>query len=155
MSVSDRRRSRSALRAAAHRFGRDTGARRRRPQAPPETPRYLRRLPWVVFGSGEVVHIAGTFRSRLRGLLGTDELPSGHGLLLTNTRSVHMIGMRFAVDLVWLDAGGRAVLVDTDVRPGQQRRCRAAKAVLEVPVGESERFAAAVTEHGMAMMTRH
>jgi uncharacterized membrane protein (UPF0127 family) len=41
--------------------------------------------------------------------------------------------MRFALDLVWLDADGRAVRVDRAVRPGRIRTCRAAVAVCEIP----------------------
>jgi uncharacterized membrane protein (UPF0127 family) len=109
----------------------------------------------VVLASGEVIHVANTFRSRLRGLLGTDELPSGHALLLTRTRSIHMVGMRLTIDLVWIDANGRPVQVDEAVAPGQHRRCRAARSVLETPLGQGERFAELVRQAGMAMLTRH
>jgi uncharacterized membrane protein (UPF0127 family) len=35
--------------------------------------------------------------------------------------------MRFALDLAWLDDGGRVVRVDRDVRPWRVRGCRAAR----------------------------
>jgi uncharacterized membrane protein (UPF0127 family) len=41
--------------------------------------------------------------------------------------------MRFALDLVWLDADGRIVRVDRGVRPWRLRGCRAARAVVELP----------------------
>ena len=122
---------------------------------PGGTPARLRRLPHVVLASGEVIHVARTFRSRLRGLLGTDELPSGHALLLTRTRSIHMIGMRLTLDLVWVDAEGHPVRVDHAVAPGQRRRCREARSVLETPVGEGQRFAELVQQAGVAMITGH
>lgn len=156
MSVADRKPSRVAIRAAAQRLGRQPTARDQpAPEPPPGTPPHLRKLPWIVFGSGEVVHIAATFRTRLRGLLGTRELPTHHALLLTKTRSVHMLGMTFALDLVWLSADGRVVRVDSEVQPREQRRCANARAVLEVPCGEGERFAALVQTSGVAMMTGH
>jgi uncharacterized membrane protein (UPF0127 family) len=41
--------------------------------------------------------------------------------------------MRFALDLAWLDDGGRVVRVDRDVRPWRVRGCRAARSVVELP----------------------
>jgi uncharacterized membrane protein (UPF0127 family) len=41
--------------------------------------------------------------------------------------------MRFALDLVWLDAEGRAVRIDRDVAPNRVRACRRARAVCEIP----------------------
>ncbi|MDO9354344.1 MAG: DUF192 domain-containing protein [Solirubrobacteraceae bacterium] len=109
----------------------------------------------MALASGEVIHVARTFRSRLRGLLGTEELPSGHALLLTRTRSIHMVGMRLTIDLVWIDREGHPVQVDGAVEPGQHRRCKAARSVLETPLGEGERFAELVRQAGVAMITGH
>ena len=41
--------------------------------------------------------------------------------------------MRFALDLYWLGPGGDIVRVDRGVRPWRVRRCREARAVIEVP----------------------
>ena len=101
------------------------------------------------------MHVADTFRSRLRGLLGTDEMPAHHALLLTSTSSVHTLGMRMPLDLVWVDGAGGLVGLDEGVTPGQQRRCRGAAAVLEVASGSGPRFAALVREGAVAMMTGH
>jgi uncharacterized membrane protein (UPF0127 family) len=108
-----------------------------------------------VLAGGEVIHVARTFRSRLRGLLGTRDLPSGHALMLTRTRSIHMIGMHLTIDLVWLDAAGQPVRVDHAVAPGQRRRCPTARSVLETPSGEGDRFAELVRAAGVAMITGH
>ncbi len=156
MSVLDRIRPRRALSAAAASFGRQARARGRRGAiSPAGTPTRLIGLPYVVIGTGEVVHIAGTFRSRLRGLLGTDALPRHHALLLTNTRSVHTLGMRMPLDLVWVDGAGALVGLDEGVTPGQQRRCKDAWGVLEVASGSGPRFAALVREGAVAMMNGH
>ena len=98
-------------------------------------PRRLRRLPRVdVAGlDGLDVRKAGDPLARLLGLAGLRALPPSSALLLPRTRSVHTFGMRFALDLVWLDADGRVVRVDRAVRPWRVRSCRAARAVLEVP----------------------
>ncbi|MEN0015245.1 MAG: DUF192 domain-containing protein [Solirubrobacteraceae bacterium] len=157
MSVSARTRPRRVLAAAASRLGRPAapGIRAARGPVPAGTPHHLRQLPSAVLGGGEVIHVARTFRARLRGLLGTDVLPSGHALLLTRTRSIHMLGMRLTIDLVWLDAEGRPVRVDHAVAPGSHHRCRAARSVLETPSGEGDRFAALVRAGGVAMITGH
>ncbi len=56
-------------------------------------------------------------------------------LLIPRCRSVHTFGMRFALDLFWLDDQGRVLRVDRGVGRGRIRSCRAAAAVLEVPHG--------------------
>jgi uncharacterized protein len=98
-------------------------------------PRRLRRLAGVaVPGLGDVdVRLAAGPLARLLGLAGLRDLPSGTGLLLPRTRSVHTLGMRFALDLVWLDRDGAVVRVDRGVRPWRVRGCRAADAVVELP----------------------
>ena len=74
---------------------------------------------------------ARSFGSRLRGLALRDE--AGWALLIRRCRCVHTFGMRFALDLVWLDAEGRVMRVDRGVRPRRVVRCRKAAAVVEVP----------------------
>lgn len=78
------------------------------------------------------VRTARTFRARLRGLAWRRR-PPDHALLLPRTRAVHTFGMRFALDLYWLDAGGALLRVDRAVPPRRLRRCAGAAAVLEVP----------------------
>jgi uncharacterized membrane protein (UPF0127 family) len=74
--------------------------------------------------------------ARLWGLAGLRAPPPGDvALLLAPCRSVHTIGMRWPLDLVWLGPDGRVVRVDEDVGPWRARSCRAARAVLEVPGG--------------------
>jgi uncharacterized protein len=76
--------------------------------------------------------VARTFRDRLVGLAWRRE-PPAEGLLLPRTRSVHTFGMRFALDLHWLDAAGGVVRVDRAVPPRRLRTCLRARAVLELP----------------------
>ena len=76
--------------------------------------------------------VASTFRDRLVGLAWRRE-PPAEGLLLPCTRSVHTFGMRFALDLHWLDAAGGVVRIDRAVPPRRLRTCLRARAVLELP----------------------
>jgi uncharacterized membrane protein (UPF0127 family) len=85
---------------------------------------------------GSRIGVADRWWLRLRGLGGRTELPAGEGLLLTPCRAVHMMGMRFPLDLAFLDAGNRVVARYERLAPGAHTRWhRTARAVLELPAG--------------------
>lgn len=104
----------------------------------------LRLLPGRVLPGGVLLITADSTVARLVGLAGLDALPPGHALWLPRCRSVHTIGMRFALDLLWLDAAGRVVRQDAGVPPQRLVACRSARSVVETSVGMGERVAAAV-----------
>jgi uncharacterized protein len=79
------------------------------------------------------IRVARSPWSRLVGLALRRRPPAGHALLIPRCRSVHTFGMRYLLDLVWLDADGRVIAVERQVRPWRVRSCRAAAAVLELP----------------------
>ncbi len=54
---------------------------------------------------------------RARGLLGRAGLAPGHALWLAPCRSIHTVGMRFAIDVVFLDRASRVVRVVDDLAP--------------------------------------
>ena len=86
----------------------------------------------------KVWHARGYF-ARLRGLLGRT-IPEGGGMLLTPCNAIHMIGMRYAIDAIYLDKEGRVLRADEAVQPG--RICpmqRGARHVLELPEGSIKR----------------
>ena len=101
----------------------------------------LQRLEARTLAGGATLLVARTRRTRGRGLAGLDELPAGHALLLEPCRSVHTFGMRFALDLLWLDAAGAVLRHDAAVAPRRVRSCWRARAVVECRAGEGERFA--------------
>lgn len=86
--------------------------------------------------------VADRARARLLGLALLDDLPPGTALLLPGCRSVHTLGMRFALDLVFLGLDGRPLRVDRAVAPRRLRSCRSARAVLETRAGEADAFLA-------------
>ena len=47
--------------------------------------------------------VADRMLSRMRGLLGRDGLPDGTGMLLSPCNSIHTVGMRFPLDVIFLD----------------------------------------------------
>lgn len=93
-------------------------------------------------GRGRVrLRPADTFMRRLRGLLFTRALPEGEGLLLTPCRSVHMIGMLYALDIVYLDCGGRICKIVPHLRPFfGVSACRRAAMALEVAAGTAAKY---------------
>ncbi|WP_445148551.1 DUF192 domain-containing protein [Baekduia sp. Peel2402] len=102
-------------------------------------PARLARLPSHALDGELVVFEAATALARLRGLAGLRALPVDVGLLLPRTRSVHTIGMRFALDLVWLGRDG-VVRVDREVAPWRQRTAWRARQVVELPAGRADAF---------------
>jgi uncharacterized protein len=73
--------------------------------------------------------------SRLLGLALRRRPLTGRALLLPRCRSIHTFGMRYSLDLIWLDACGAILAVEKAVPPGRVRSRRDADAVIEVPAG--------------------
>lgn len=98
-------------------------------------------MAWLV-REGEVlasVEVARRFRERAVGLLGRSGL---HGaLLIEQARSVHTVGMRFPIDVAFLDRSGRVIATIAPLRPFRVTLPRlSARAVLEAPAGAFERW---------------
>src|SRR6478609_9690310 len=92
----------------------------------------LRRLP-IVTVLGREIPVATTLRSRLLGFAHLDREEAGAGLLIPRCASVHTFGMRFALDVYFLDAAGELLAVRRGI-PARRAVSRAgARAVLEVP----------------------
>lgn len=81
--------------------------------------------------------IADAPLSRLRGLLGRRELPSGEGLLLRPSPSIHTWGMRFPIDAVFLSSELEVLYVRHSMPAWRMAGHRGARAVLELPAGEA------------------
>ncbi len=62
---------------------------------------------------------AESFWSRFRGLLGRSGLEPGEGMVFEPCNSVHMIGMRFAIDVLHLDKQGNVVRIVPSLRPNR------------------------------------
>ena len=83
--------------------------------------------------------LAETALTRMRGLLGRRQLPTGEGILLKPASSVHMAFMRFAIDAVLLDRDMRVVKIAADLKPWRAAGARGSKSVLEIAAGECAR----------------
>src|SRR5262249_17348021 len=84
----------------------------------------------------DALRVADTHWSRMRGLLGTGSLEPGAGLWIVPCQQVHMFGMRYAIDVVFLDAAGRVLATVPTLRPWPvSPGVRAARGVLGLPAG--------------------
>ena len=95
-------------------------------------PRRLRRLARTEVLGREAL-VARGFRARLLGLALLPRKRAGPGLLIPRCRCVHTFGMRFRLDLVFLDREGRLLREIRAVRPFRIAACPGAAAVLELP----------------------
>lgn len=91
------------------------------------------------------VEVADSFGDRLRGLLGRDGLDGA--LLLRPAKSVHTVGMRFAIDVAFCDRE-LVVLSTTCLRPNRMTMPRRrAAAVIEAEAGAFERWGLRTGDH--------
>ncbi|MBS0417469.1 MAG: DUF192 domain-containing protein [Proteobacteria bacterium] len=81
------------------------------------------------------VRVADTFITRGLGLLVGTPLEAAEGLLIAPCSSIHTFGMRYAIDVVFIDRDARIVRVCPDVKAGRARFAGKAHAVLELRAG--------------------
>ena len=88
------------------------------------------------------LEVASSWLSRLRGLIGRRGLGPGEGLYLPGTNSIHMLFMRFAIDVVFVgaprtDGSRQVVAVRERLAPwtGVVWWVRGARGVVELPAG--------------------
>ncbi len=85
---------------------------------------------------GVDIKMANSFRTRMLGLHTDRQLHFGDGVWLVPCNSVHTIGMRSSIDVIFLNTGGRIVRVVENLRPGRiVWRVPEAHSALEVPAG--------------------
>ena len=76
---------------------------------------------------------ADNFFTRFKGLMFVKEIEDNYALHITPCNQIHMLNMRFALDVIYLDENGRVVKVDENVQPGKIcKTVRNAKSVIEM-----------------------
>ncbi len=83
----------------------------------------------------ERVEVADRGAKRRKGLLGRDGLEPEEGLWIVPCESVHTFGMRFAIDLVYVDRKLRVRKVRSGVQPWRMSACLTAHSVIELAAG--------------------
>jgi hypothetical protein len=79
------------------------------------------------------------FFDRLRGLIGSRQIDDDFGLLIPGCRAVHTMGMRFAIDLVFVNRDLTVLRVASNLRPMRFALCSKAAGVIELASGASQR----------------
>jgi uncharacterized membrane protein (UPF0127 family) len=83
--------------------------------------------------------VAESWWARLTGLAWRRKPPDGWALLFPRCHSVHTFGMRFPIDIVFLDRHGWPIAIRRSVEPRQLVRHRTAAAVIETKAGDADR----------------
>lgn len=81
------------------------------------------------------LEVASKGATRRKGLLGHERLAPGEGLWIVPCEAVHTFGMRFPIDLVYLDRKQLVKKVKTNVIPGRLSACLSAFSTIELPAG--------------------
>lgn len=84
--------------------------------------------------------VAARLHQRLRGLLCSAPPRPGHALLLQPCSAVHTCGMKYPIDVVFMDGAGRVLRVCAAVPPRRVRLCWRARMVAELAAGEAGRL---------------
>ena len=83
---------------------------------------------------------ARSWWARTRGLLGRPPLVEGEGLLIERCNGVHMFGMRYSIDVVFLGPGDEVIALREGLRPWRMTRLYSgARRALELPAGAVRR----------------
>ncbi len=91
------------------------------------------------------VEVADSFLKRLMGLMGRKYLAVGNGLLLIPCNSIHMMFMRFAIDVIYLDKDYKIIKLVKRLKPWLGISiCRKAYCAIEVTGGMIDSYKYAV-----------
>ena len=83
--------------------------------------------------------VADGFWSRMRGLLGR-QLAEGQGMLIVPCKSVHTFGMKYDIDVAFIDKAGRVVAALPELQPWRVTAFHdTSYAVLELPAASLAR----------------
>lgn len=83
----------------------------------------------------ECADIANTSETRRTGLLKHDKLRPGEGLWIAPCEAVHTIGMKFPIDVLFLDKKRKVLKVRNDMQRWRMAMCLRGHSVLELPSG--------------------
>jgi uncharacterized membrane protein (UPF0127 family) len=81
------------------------------------------------------VELAVTSETRRRGLLGRDSLDPAVAILIAPSSAIHTFFMRFPIDVVFVDRGGRVLKVVRNLRAWRMAGSLRAHAVVEMNAG--------------------
>jgi uncharacterized protein len=78
---------------------------------------------------------------RMRGLIGSPPIQDGEALVLPKCQGIHMFGMTYAIDAIYLDQKGTVVRLVSDLPPNRFGPVSfRADSVIELPEGTIKRL---------------
>lgn len=102
------------------------------------------------------VSVAESEAARQKGLSGRKKINQDQGMLFVFTRnepqSIWMKGMRFPLDIIWLDKDKKAIWIKENAEPCEEGNCeiftsdKDAKFVLEINAGEAKKLGLKIGE---------
>jgi uncharacterized membrane protein (UPF0127 family) len=93
---------------------------------------------------GDRVGIADTSATRRTGLLKHSRLEPGEGLWIAPSEAVHTFGMKFPIDVLFLDKKRKVLKIRSDMVRSRMSICLRAHSVLELPSGTAAAMCTAV-----------
>jgi hypothetical protein len=90
------------------------------------------------------VEVANTSATRRKGLLGRSELPYASALVISRCNAVHTIGMRFAIDVAFVDSSGLIKKIVNGLGPWRMAMSPFASLTIEFAAGSLDGDAAQV-----------
>jgi uncharacterized membrane protein (UPF0127 family) len=88
---------------------------------------------------GDTVDVADTSAKRRTGLLKHTGLGDGQGLWIVPCEAVHTFGMKFTIDVLFLNKKRKVVKVRKEMVKRRMSFCLTAHSVLELPSGMIDR----------------
>ena len=79
--------------------------------------------------------VANTSETRRTGLLKHTSLPAGEGLWIVPSEAVHCFGMKFDIDVLFLNKAKKILKIRENMKPRRISICLRAHSVLELPAG--------------------
>ncbi len=88
---------------------------------------------------GDRIEVAETSSNRGKGLLGRAGLDAGAGLWIKPCSGVHMVGMKFAIDVIGLNCNREVIELWPNLKPWRiSPLSLRLRSVIELPVGRIE-----------------
>ncbi len=85
--------------------------------------------------------VTASFLERFRGLMFTSSIPDSYGLFIRPCNQIHMMNMKFPLDVIYLDEDGTILHMDENIQPWRiGKTVRQAAGVVEVNAGTCARL---------------
>ena len=91
----------------------------------------------IIINNNKIVtknaELADSFFTRFRGLMFRKSIADNYALVITPCNQIHMLNMKFAIDVVYLDNANTVVKIERNIQPGKIcKTVKQARSVIEV-----------------------